>query len=361
MRAVSEPAGQLYRVTNANTLINQAYREKYNNYNDPLLFNFHGVNAYSSTLNQQTWLTLKAFGLFGENARRISSEGLTPVSEMLLGIKANVTLEHHDQAEAVPNPYYLGMGAVVNQRFKQLQLSKAHAIDNQGAILQALRPSDTAYFAPATNIKNQWTTQKQATTYHFLHTVTLTAAADGPLYYEDLSGDTKYTTFRVNDALVAPSIDANERRLLLNLGTFKKGQTVKLTFKTRHTTLKPNIQLASLDIAQFNQVYQQLLPSSWLPRYQANGFATQVTGTINNQSANRWLFVSIPYEPTWQATVNGHQVMTKPALQGLTLVKVGHGKQTVTLRYRVPGLRLGATIAILSFLSYLGLGWFYRH
>ncbi|MFC6164986.1 YfhO family protein [Lactiplantibacillus dongliensis] len=358
MSAVNDPDGQLYRVDNSNTLINKAYQEKYNNYNDPLLFNFHDINYYSSTLNQTTWQTLKSLGLFGKNARRISSQGLTPVSGMLLGIKNDIMLQRDGQAQTTPNLSYLGMGFAVNHGFSKIQLMKTHALANQENSLQSLRPSSTPYFVTATIASDQVTIDRQALMYHNLHTTTIKIKATGPLYYDDISGTTKYTTFRVNGQLIAPNVDANEHQMLLDLGNFNKGQTVKLTFKTKHQSLTPKVVLASLNLTQFQQVSQQLKTSAWVPTYRATGFNTTVTGTMYNPNMQNWLYTAIPYDPAWTATVNGQPTTTKKALNGLTLVHIGNGKQTISLHYQVSGLKLGATLSLLSLITYLAYGWY---
>jgi len=360
MKTVNDPDGQLYRVDNSNTLINKAYREKYNNYNDPLLFNFHDINYYSSTLNQTTWQTLKSLGLFGKNARRISSQGLTPVSSMLLGIKSDIVLKRNKQAQTTLNLSYLGMGFAVNRRFSKLQLLKTRAVTNQENILQNLRPSSKPYFATATTISDHVTADSQALTFHNLHTTTIKVKASGPLYYDDSSGMTKYTTFRVNGRLIAPNVDANDYRMLLALGTFQKGQIVTLTFKTKHSSLSPKIVFASLNLAQFQQVSQHLKASAWVPTYHPTGFKTTVSGTMHNSSGQHWLYTAIPYDTAWTATVNGQPTTTKKALNGLTLIQIGYGKQTVRLYYQVSGLKLGATLSLLSLVTYLAYDW-YRH
>jgi len=56
--------------------------------------------------------------------------------------------------------------------------------------------------------------------------------------------------------------------------------------------------------------------------------------------------------------VNGQPTTTKKALNGLTLVHIGNGKQTVSLHYQVPGLKLGATLSLLSLITYLAYGWY---
>ncbi|MFC6181542.1 YfhO family protein [Lactiplantibacillus daowaiensis] len=357
MRSVNDPDGQLYRVDNTNTLINRAYQEKYNNYNDPLLFNFHDINYYSSTLNEQTRMTLKSLGLYSKNARRISSQGLTPVSAMLLGIKYDVVLNAKGQATTKRNPTYLGMGFAINPGLNNVKLTQTHALFNQENILQSLRPSQAAYYRNATIISDHVTAASGAKLYHYWHTVRLKVTTAGPLYYDDTSGVTKYSTFEVNGKLVSPSVDANHHRLLLHLGDYSKGTVVTLKFKTKHQQLQPKVRLASLNLEQFKQVYQVLHATRFVPEYSARGLTTKVTGTMTNTNGTKWLYVALPYDQGWHAKVNGQTVTLKKTLGGLTAVPITSGKNTIRLQYHAPGLVLGSSISVISALGFAGYSW----
>ncbi len=133
MSQINDPDGQLYRVQNENTLINQAYQSAYKNYNDSLLFNFHGVSGYNSALNERTRQTLQRLGMFSDNVRRISSVGLTPVTNMLLGVKQTGQLAT-SSGSIHPAPGYVGMGFATTTALNDVQLS-ADALVNQEAIL----------------------------------------------------------------------------------------------------------------------------------------------------------------------------------------------------------------------------------
>ncbi|ETY74425.1 YfhO family protein [Lactiplantibacillus fabifermentans] len=359
MAAVNDPDGQLYRVENENTLINQAYNynTKYRNYNDPMLFNFHDTNYYSSTFDNQTRLTLKSLGLYSKNVRRVSSEGMNAVSEMLLGIKYSVHLNANGSAKTTTVASHVGMGFLTNDTFAKLKMQANSALVNQEKILQAIQPSATPYFAKATIAKDAVTYESSAKTYRYLHHVTLKVNASGHLYYDDTHGTTKYSTFRVNGQLVTPKVNADGHIVLRDLGTFKRGQTVTLTFKTTKPTLSVHQHLASLNATKFKQVYQGLQANEFVPHYQANGVKTTVTGTVNNRNHAKWLYVAIPYEKAWTVTVNGQRVTTKKVLGGLTAIPVTTGQNKVKLSYDVPGLTTGIIISGMSLLGFAGINW----
>ncbi len=356
MAAVNDPDGQLYRVENENTLINSAYAysSHYRNYNDPMLFNFHDLSYYNSTFNNQTRLMLKSLGLYSKNVRRISSSGTNAVSAMLLGLKSTVKLNANGQATTTNLASSVGMGFTVPTSFTALKLLPNSALANQESLLQTLRPSTTPYFANATKVNDHVTYEASAKQYHYLHTVTLKVNATGQLYYNDTTANTKFSTMRVNGKITAPVVNADGHLILRQLGHFKRGTTVKLTFKSTQAQLGTHVHLASLDQAKFKQVYQALQKQAFVPTYHASGLMTTVTGTLNNTTNRHWLYVAIPADAGWVANVNGHTVKTKTVLGGMLAIPVTSGHNQITLTYHVPGLTLGSGLSILSLLSFVG-------
>ncbi|WP_033613919.1 YfhO family protein [Lactiplantibacillus fabifermentans] len=352
MTAVNDPDGQLYRVDNTNTLINRAYQEKYNNYNDPMLFNFHDINYYSSTLNEKTRVMLDQLGLYSRNARRISSEGLTPVSSMLLGIKYDVLLNRHGDATTIPNHHYLGMGFAVPSEVTQLQLSATRALANQEKILQLLRPQATPYFHDVA-LTTATSRRTQSSDYSYHHRLIFKTTATGPLYFDDYLGLSQYSSITVNGQSVTPTVNADDSRLLWHLGNFKRGATVRVTFNSAHRQLSGQVRLASLQMSQFNQVYRYLKTSQFVPKYHARGWQTIVSGTMQNQQARHWLYVAIPYDQAWHATVNGETVKTKAALGNLTAVPIKPGHNQIKLQYHVPALLFSTILSIIGALSFV--------
>lgn len=362
MAQVNDPDGQLYRVQNDNTLINRAYKEHYNNYNDSLLFNFHGVTAYSSTLNEQTRTTLQKLGLYSDNVRRIGALGLTPLSELLLGVKDSVHLTRSG-AITTPSKSYSGMGFATSSALSQVQLG-TNALRNQESIMQALRPQAQPYFAQTKLLKD---TVKRVnsvhgvpTTYSYHHVMTLRATATGPAYLWSVSGGTKYSTMVVNGAKVKPSMNANGRATLIKLGDFKKGQRITCHFAATYAVALYKTQVMVLRQTTFNQLLADLRRQKLTIHTVNSRFQTKLTGQVQGTQQKSELFLSMPYDAGWQATVNGKRVQPHRLLNGLMGLPIQAGNNQVTLTYRVPGGRLGLGISAGSLIGFGlvdGLWW----
>lgn len=363
MQAVNDPDGQLYRVENQNTLINQAYNydSKYRNYNDPMLFNFHDITYYSSTFANQTRLMLKSLGLFSKNARRVSSEGLNPVTDLLLDVKYDVQLTAVGQSRTSHRSLN-GLGFAIPTAFSQLKLRANSAIVNQERILQSLRPTQKTYFGNAVQLTDHVFHDPQASRYPYLHTIKLRMTRTGSLYYNDTLSQSKFTTMRVNGHLVPTKFNANGELVLRSLGYFDKGAIVTLTVKRAQPTLGPQVHLASLDQSQFDQVKQQLMSSRFTPTYHVSGIHTIVSGQVTNQSHQQWLYVAIPADNGWTATVNGTRVIPRTVIGGMLALPIHAGQNQIQLTYHVPGLLAGLLISLISVLSFCGLRiWQHRH
>lgn len=72
------------------------------------------------------------------------------------------------------------------------------------------------------------------------------------------------------------------------------------------------------------------------------------------------LFISVPYENGWSATVNGEDVKIERASYGFIGIPVGKGNNEIKLKYSTPGLTSGCTISmffLLAFSCYCGLAF----
>ncbi|WP_311407065.1 YfhO family protein, partial [Liquorilactobacillus uvarum] len=88
------------------TSFQNAYNEKYNCYNDALLFRYFGISMYSSTLNKATRQDLEALGYLSVNPRRISFVGGTELTQSLLGVQNELDLNKNDAQLKINTTYF---------------------------------------------------------------------------------------------------------------------------------------------------------------------------------------------------------------------------------------------------------------
>lgn len=349
---LSDASMPLARVNLKGSLLTAAFREVDNHYNDPQSFHLSGLSAYSSTLNDSLRRTLKSLGLFSQNARRISGEGLSPVTALLLGVQTDVGFSPANRVLITPNSASVGGGFAVPDALTRLKLSSTNALANQEALLQSLAPAQAPYFHAATILNSQTTVNHVSQTYHDHHVIRLRVTTTGPLYYDDLSGATKYRTLQVNGIPHAPTINANGHRLLWDLGTFRRGTIVTLSVTNDHYQDSDQVRLASLSTAQFHAARQQLARASWQPRLTTRWGQPTLQGTVQNTTGQHWFYVALPAEAAWHATVNGHRVTSQQVLGSLTAVPLQAGTNHVQLTYQTPGLTLGIGLSVVGLLGF---------
>lgn len=329
------------------TFSQDAYNEKYNCYNDALLFHYYGISLYSSTLNKATRQSLATLGYLSINSRRISFVGGTELTNSLLGVQNELDLNKNN-AQLRINPTYFGLGTAVNQKFLNLNLSQQHALMNQEKILQNLAPAQKHYFKKVDLLKVH--DQKRNSSGEFIHRVTLRTTTAGPLYYysQDASADLK--TLQINDTPKKPLVDNQRQRMICQLGNYQKNQVVHLSVATKSKYWNKAQQLVVLNTQQFdeamNKIYEQRFHLQHMTR-------NSLHGEIEGTSVCRHLFLSIPYEKGWHAEVNHHPVQIQKGLHGFIVLPLNTGKNHVDLRYRSPGLISGFLLSSIGLLLYI--------
>lgn len=342
LQPVTKQSNQLYRTDNQSQLINSAY-EKYYNYNDSLLFQYHGIPEYNSTINDTTRRTLNSLGMFSRNVRRISAQGLMPVTEMLLGIKYRVNRDN----QLTSNSNNVGMGFPVASSFLKINLHPTKKFTNLEQILKSLNQTLAPYFYPATisHIRN---VQRHSASYR--HTLKMTVGATGPLYLNARIRGTNYATLTVNGRQISvPQIPANGYRYLAHLGTFKKGTKLSIGLTTTHPYRSGQLQFESLNQHKFSQIVKFLKFPGFVPKIVGN----QISGDVVANHHEKWAYLAIPFDKGWQVKVSGQPVATRKVLGGLTAVPIKPGVNYLVLNYRTPGLLVGLLLSIC------GVGFFW--
>ncbi|WP_318507047.1 YfhO family protein [Bacillus sp. T3] len=131
----------------------------------------------------------------------------------------------------------------------------------------------------------------------------------------------------------------NER--VLDLGAFSNERvTVKIEFVVPETQLSQEMYYA-LDMKKFEQQIDELKSQSLKV---SNWTNTKINGDINVQKANT-LFLSIPYDRGWKATLDGEPVKVEK-LGGFIGFDIQQGTHSIELKYLPPGFILGCIVTI---------------
>ncbi|KRO00421.1 YfhO family protein [Companilactobacillus kimchiensis] len=346
LQSVKNRSHKGHRIIVSKSGLNKAFPEKYNNYNDPILFNINGVSLYSSTLNQNTLEMMHKLGYFSLNVRRVSYYGGTNLTNALLGVYYRVRQwDDHYYVEENYNAPTLGF--LVNPNVYGFKMHSKQALTNQDRLWQALNGNNSEYLKNALLSSMQQSDVNNKTMY----TYQLTTRASGPLYFYATPMNYATAKIYVNGKRITTAPINVYSAATLHLGHFKNKQRVEVKILTDKTLDVNPEYFQSLDQAKFLQTIAQFRANSLKITSDLNH--DTVRGTIKVPTDSPML-LSIPYDSGWSVKVDGQKVKVHRVVDNLMAVDLKTGYHKVVLNYQVPGLKMGWVISIVSILLFIG-------
>ncbi|WP_413628152.1 YfhO family protein [Fructilactobacillus vespulae] len=349
IKATTEKRTSFGREKVNNQLYSDSFNITYNQYNDSLLYNFTGVNSYTSSLNANTHDALAKLGLYSRNERRISSNGSMPITEQLLGIDKFITIDKNGQLTTETNELNTGLGYAVSSQIKTLKYDSEAIFQNLNQLVQKETNSKENYVVE-NKINHVNVHQNQGYCYE----VTMTPKISG-IQYMDLS------TTSPNQEL---HVQVNGKKLktpyhqlgaeVIELGNFKKGEQLTVSFTSNSRILEMEPHFAGFADQKFNQYLKEKVPY----RLQVDNpeklklQGADFTGKVTTTKERDLVLISIPFDKGWSVAENGQKVKTMKVANGLTGVKLKPGTHQLEFHYEVPGMKLGL---ILSGLGVIGI------
>lgn len=385
--------------------------------NEPMALGFNGISHSTSTLNASVIKLMNKLG-YASTAHWTKYLGGTPISDALLGIKyvitKNDTLDAnlYTVAASAPEYYkYIPSSNTIYAMQNTKALSVAYGVSpdlltqtegflyppyyssldlqNQLVnamlsgvmdtpnVLRGIRASVDSIDCSHTALTHthQYTdengeTQYAEQTYYFIdggdgaHTFrfTFTAEADGDIYahfpgvlFQGMSTD---CGLYVNGTKVSDYY-TNETWVIQNLGTFEKGDEVRVELRFNDGDLY--ISRASqyffyyIDYAALNRAFSQLESASMYVEEHGNDY---LKGTIDIPEGQELIFTSIPYDEGWHVYVDGEQVELVKTLGSLLAVETTPGFHEIEFVYRPDCAVYGGLLSIIGiFLFALLVVW----
>ncbi|MFD1549008.1 YfhO family protein [Levilactobacillus fuyuanensis] len=345
---------KLYRIRNDAPTVAPGFQHHYNPYNDAMWLGYNGTGAYSSTTPANTMTMAKQLGLYTRDARRLSNQGFTPVTEMLFGVRNKLTKDENVRVGS-----YSGMGFAVSSRLLKVKLT-ANALTNQESILQALRPSQHAYFVPVMaghdQVKAIWRINNHPTNFVYNHVWHVTPRATGRVYLFDPTSASKYSMMSVNGHNVAPKMLTDGNTSMINLGEYRQGEALTIKYASNRPTPKV-LAVATLPANRMAAVHQAVSAHALRLRQHRGHLRTNYQGVIEATPNKRWAYLSLPQDSGWRITVNDQSVKTRTVLGDMTAVPLTPGQNRVVISYHVPGGWVGLAASIGCAVSY-GTLWY---
>ena len=145
----------------------------------------------------------------------------------------------------------------------------------------------------------------------------------------------------------------NETHRIINLGSFKKGDTFTLSMTLKKDDLYilyKSEYFFYLDSEVFKNVIPKLSENQFnITSYTEDSFE----GTIKVTEGKNTIFTSIPYDKGWHVIVDGTEVETFEVLEALMAFDIPSGEHTIKMYYRSDSMVLGTIISVIGITVFL--------
>ncbi|MDM5157042.1 YfhO family protein [Bacillus sp. DX1.1] len=379
-------------------------------WNDALRFGYKGVTHFNSVANGHLNLYMQDLG-YGYLEALILQNGKGIVStDALLGMKYMISdqpLNKYGWSEidrvgsnyVYENKNALPFGYMVNKnefdtkgkdKLKVQKINYTNSFEEQNKFIGKLEGTDVDYYKPlepssleynnltvveSEKTKKELAAEKKKMARTNQKPIELIKQQEGKTasikYVFDVKGKQQlYTKLRVEPTDVT-KVYVNGQSLgkkfteypryywnngILDLGYFEN-EKVEVEIKVDRQSVEIEQQLFyGLDVELFDQRVNELKQQ---PFDVTNYTSRSVAGKIDVKE-NDFLFLSIPYDKGWKATVDGKDaklLKLNDAFLGLELSK---GTHTIELKYTSPGFIVGSIISVISFLATMMFGFIMR-
>lgn len=359
-------------------------------YCDNMALRIRGLTNSTSTLNRSTITFLHQLG-YASKSHWSKYLGGTPVNDSLLGIKyvlaneknsqtlyyenagGSVTTYGNTEYTYYRNPYALSIAYGASDALLDFDLSDGYnpfirlnglygAIlgdDEAPEIFKAISFGSDGIETTncdVSTIAGHYKYAPQSSSTDCIVSYTITAAEDGEIFFYLPSEYPREVSIRVNGKKPSDSdtFYGGESDRIVSLGTFEKGDTVKLSMTLKGDVLyvKQNVDIFYyIDMDVFEGAIsriaetQMTVSDGWTDSY--------LPGTLTTTQDSQLIMTTLAYDSGWKVTVDGKRVDTVEALDGVVAFTVDTaGEHEIVMKYRPTALTLGLTITVLSIILF---------
>lgn len=346
------------------------------NRNDPLLLGYEGLSHFSTTSNRDAKNFMGHMGYRNNGNWARFSYGSSVPADSFMGLRYLISdfplsyyplVEERNGKYIYENPYYFPLGFYTEQDVSGT-LDQSHPFAYQNDLFNTVFGVDEV-FQPMDPENIQRSTENLRAVEdsdHQYHYEKIDESQDAFVYYEFSNINSDYINFYfLNDHSQGVEIYADGDFIGEALNIYN--HTVNVV-RPDSDNLTIALKLKGNDV-HFNE---DLFYSSndedlteLKNRVDENGLninqfePTYIQGTVNNNE-ERTLMLTVPYDPSWQVTVDGENAQTFPVFDALMGIQLPANSENVELRFVPTGLRSGIILSIGSVIVLIGYYWLLR-
>ena len=381
LASYSETMTKYYRVgKELNEAVDGFFRAEPNpgyTFNPSMLGDFGGMSYYSSTMNGEAYRLFRCLGnrVYARNVSTVYNLS-SPLQNGLWGIRYYVDFGHDlpdkipgslhllresEDADLYENPTALGLAYVVDEDALTFEPGEeVRAIHNQERFLDALTGEKTEVFSRLSTEafwyencslsenkdwdKNYFLREDSTrpVTIHYIYV----CEKDGPVFLES-----NYRTGSLEAGWEDGKKEIDTGRVkFAYLGSFSAGDEIRIEFRAEEVNVGCcGLNLYRFDEEKWEHAYSLLAAGEMEITLFEN---TLIRGEIETEK-EELVLASLVQDGGWSVTCDGKPAQTELAAGILPVVQVPPGRHVLEFRYRVPGLRTGCLVSLLSLLVLL--------
>lgn len=156
---------------------------------------------------------------------------------------------------------------------------------------------------------------------------------------EHINGSFAIYVNGIKQDLSFPNKDSNG---LLYLGTFEN-EKVSIDVDVNESTYCSSYGIYGLSLGKLEKAINKTKTAN----LKVDG--GNISGTADNAKSGQWLFLSVPYDDGFSATINGKPAEIYRSMSGFMAVKLEEGKNDITFSFCPKGLKPGIVLSVAGF------------
>lgn len=331
--------------------------------NDPMLLDYNGISHFSSTYDQNSLDFVRKLGFMQIMARASFGEGGSEGGNDLLGIKYFLSREsppNQDDYELIEcingvniweNKDVLGI-ATLSDSISDLN-GILNPFEFQNSYINMLSSNSSNVYLPVTIEEISYNSLEKYG-QDMLHNVTESSKVEYVFHVE--RKEPIYIYINQNNWKILLNGEPFETQSpysqIIYLGEFDIGQKVTISLQPPATNGTSECVDAELSIYYENS---ELLNSIIANKRNQSGELiklndTSLEGFIEINDVGKYLLFTIPYDDTWQATVDGKNVEILKAADSLMAIEIPAGNHKYCLEYKPKRILYSNAVSIISIL-----------
>ncbi len=346
-----------------------------------MFFGFYGIGDFGTMENYQVRRCLSNLGVY-TSPRITYSEGITPFTQLILGIKYNIPSMYGPQGEMCLLPYdrYLSFGFMVEEDTIGVSLSDRNVYENSNRLASAMMGEEVKLFTQVAPNKISMVSNEigmgqleNGKKCLFAYTepvvpcyMTIRVPDEGKEIYctfdsgaSEISFEDPYIVDQyTNDEYQIYDYKRLGIRFAKRMDLVEDERMMAICMQNGISGVYMEFQdywVYELSEERMEALYLQLSQS----QLQVNSYKNGVMkGTVDVEADHQILFTSIPYDEGWRVTSKQGDIEVVPLLDGAFLgVRFSKsGNHELEFRYKAPGSNVGMVMSIVGVLVLLLVG-----